>query len=185
MQESNYLQALCAGDSKLIRGIYQQYAAQIQRWVLSNNGSSDDAQDLFQESLIAIYDRYCGAAPMNYAFGALLFTICKRKWYDQIKEKNRESVVRKIEEDRYQSDHVLLVDADAALSEQKKQAVLDKTFLQLSAQCQQLLDLLSKGSSNEEMAQQLGLANANAVYQSKHRCMSRWKELYTQLAEQE
>ena len=61
MSDENYLQALCAGDTQRIRSIYQQYAGQIQRWVEDNNGSAADAQDLFQDGLIAIYDRYCGS----------------------------------------------------------------------------------------------------------------------------
>jgi DNA-binding NarL/FixJ family response regulator len=64
--------------------------------------------------------------------------------------------------------------------ELQKQETLTQTFALLSAQCQQLLTLLGKGVAGDQIAEQLGIANANAVYQSKHRCMSRWKELFTQ-----
>ena len=181
MSDENYLHALCAGDTQRIRVIYQQYAVQIQRWVQDNNGSIADAQDLFQDGLIAIYDRYCSTEfQLGSSFGALLFGICKRKWFDRLKEKNRESVVRKVEEERYNDDHDPSVESEAAFQELQKQETLAQTFALLSAQCQQLLSLLGKGIAIDDIAQQLGIANANAVYQSKHRCMSRWKELFTQ-----
>ncbi|HOY15858.1 MAG TPA: sigma-70 family RNA polymerase sigma factor [Haliscomenobacter sp.] len=180
MSDENYLHALCAGDTQRIRSIYQQYAGQIQRWVEDNNGSAADAQDLFQDGLIAIYDRYCGSDfQLSSSFGALLFGICKRKWFDRLKEKNRETVVRKVEEERYNDDHDPSIDSEAAFQELQKQETLVKTFALLSAQCQQMLTLLGRGVAAEQIALQLSIANANAVYQSKHRCMSRWKELFS------
>jgi RNA polymerase sigma factor (sigma-70 family) len=181
MSEENHLLALCAGDTPRIRSIYQQYAGQIQRWVEDNNGSAADAQDLFQDGLIAIYDRYCSKdIELSSSFGALLFGVCKRKWFDRLKEKNRETIVRKIEEERYTDDNDPSMESEAAFLELQKQETLTQTFALLSAQCQQLLTLLGKGVAGDQIAEQLGIANANAVYQSKHRCMSRWKELFTQ-----
>lgn len=180
MSDNQDLLALCAGDPLRIRAIYQQHAAPIQRWVEANNGSAADAQDLFQDGLMAIYDRYCGAdVQFNSSFGALLFAICKRKWFDRLKEKNREAVVRKVEEERYNDEDDPGLESEAAFQELHKQETLTKTFALLSAQCQELLTLLGKGVASEQIAEQLGLA-ANAVYQSKHRCMGRWKELFAQ-----
>jgi RNA polymerase sigma factor (sigma-70 family) len=180
MSDNQDLNALCAGDPLRIRAIYQQHAAAIQRWVENNNGSAADAQDLFQDGLMAIYDRYCGHnIQLNASFGALLFGICKRKWMDRLKEKNREATVRKMEEARYNDEDDPGSAAEAACQELHKQETLSQTFTQLSTQCQQLLTLLGQGVGSEQVATQLGMA-ANAVYQSKHRCMGRWKELFVQ-----
>lgn len=180
MNDNQDLIALCTGDPLRIRAIYQQHASAIQRWVEANNGSAADAQDLFQDGLMAIYDRYCGAdIQLNSPFGALLFGVCKRKWMDRLKEKNREAVVRKIEEERYNDEDDPGAESEAAFQELQKQETLSKTFALLSAQCQELLKLLGQGAGIEKIAEQLGMA-ANAVYQSKHRCMGRWKELFAQ-----
>lgn len=180
MNDNQDLIALCTGDPLRIRAIYQQHAHAIQRWVEANNGSAADAQDLFQDGLMAIYDRYCGAdIQLNSSFGALLFGVCKRKWMDRLKEKNREAVVRKIEEERYNDEDDPGLESEAAFQELHKQETLSKTFALLSAQCQELLKLLGQGVAIEKIAEQLGMA-ANAVYQSKHRCMGRWKELFAQ-----
>ena len=181
MSDNQELIALCAGDPLRIRAIYQQHANVIQRWVEANNGSAADAQDLFQDGLMAIYDRYCGSdIQLNSPFGALLFGVCKRKWMDRLKEKNREASVRKIEEERYSDENDPATEAEAAFQELHKQETLSKTFALLSAQCQELLKFLGQGIAIEQVAEQTGIANANAVYQSKHRCMGRWKELFAQ-----
>jgi hypothetical protein len=42
-----------------------------------------------------------------------------------------------------------------------------------------LLTLITTGETPvEQIAQQLSMANANAVYQSKHRCTTRWRQLF-------
>ena len=48
------VEALLKNDRKGIEEIYARFSGKILRFVLQNSGSSDDARDVFQESLIAI-----------------------------------------------------------------------------------------------------------------------------------
>jgi len=179
--DQQLLQALCQGANDGLREIYRRHTPEVRRWVLQNNGSEADAQDLFQDALMAIYDRYCGTGfQLTGSFGGLLMTICRRKWFDRLKEKTKEISVRNTEALRYEEESEnadLLVQAEEALAHQRQQDGLARAFEQLSDQCRRLLTLLSQNLSVEAVGEQLGLA-ANAVYQSKHRCMARWRQVF-------
>lgn len=178
--DQRYLQALCNGDQRLIREIYTQHARSVMYWVVQNNGSEADAQDLFQDALIAIFDRYCGRdTNLTSSIGALILSICRRKWFDRLAQKKREEAVRKTEERRYNEEDSEWEAAEAAILQQKRQDCLTRVFTLLSDQCQRLLTMITEGiASVEQIAADLGLPNANAVYQSKHRCTARWRQLF-------
>ncbi len=180
--DQQYITALCTGNEALIREIYSKYARSVQIWVTQNNGEVADAQDLFQDALMAVYDRYCGRDfTLTSSLGALLLAICRRKWFDRLAQKNREEGVRKWEETRYNEEDSEWEAAEAAIEQQKKQECLSRVFLLLSEQCQKLLALIAEGAHTvEQIALDLGFANANALYQSKHRCTARWRQLFNE-----
>lgn len=178
--DNQYLEALCAGNSSLLNEVYRKHSREVMLWVLKNNGDADDAQDLFQDALMAIYDRYCGRDfQLTGAFGALLMTVCRRKWFDRLSQKKREEGVRNAEMERYTEETPEWEAAEEAMLQQKRQECLSQVFELLSEQCRKLLSLITADETPvEQIAQQLGMANANAVYQSKHRCTARWRQLF-------
>jgi RNA polymerase sigma factor (sigma-70 family) len=185
--DQQYISALCQGNPVLINEIYSRFSKNVLHWIVQNNGDSDDAQDVFQDALMAIYDRYCGRDfKLSGSFGALLMSICKRKWYDRLAQKKRDEQIRKPEADRYEEEAPEVEAAEEAILQQKRQACLGRVFSQLSEQCQQLLAMVTEGLATvEQMAEQLGFSNANALYQSKHRCIARWKQLFEEQCKME
>lgn len=153
---------------------------------MANNGKAADAEDLFQEALMAIYERYCRKEfRLTCSLGSLIMAICKRKWYDKLNHKKRESDVRNAEARRYEDEQEVsaMEEAEAIAENEQRQLRLSQSFGQLSAQCQKLLTLLSKGQTDAAiLAEALELPNANALYQARHRCISRWKQLYYQIS---
>ncbi|MFN4081466.1 MAG: RNA polymerase sigma factor [Saprospiraceae bacterium] len=184
--DSKYIEALCKGDSQLIDEIYRRFSQPLLRWTLANNGKATDAEDLFQEALMAIYERYCHKEfRLTCSLGSLIMAICKRKWYDKLHHKKRESDVRNTEARRYEEEQEssAMEEAEAVAENEQRQFRLSQSFRQLSAQCQKLLTLLGKGQTDAAiLAEALELPNANALYQARHRCISRWKQLYYQIA---
>ena len=57
LDEAAWKQALSEGNSDAIRQTYESCYAPIAAMVRNNNGSSDDAQDLFQDTLVAIIEK--------------------------------------------------------------------------------------------------------------------------------
>ena len=180
--DETYLKALCGGNSGVLREIYRRFAPQLRSWVLRNNGDEDDAKDLMQDALMAIYDRYCGKDfQFTGNFGGLLMVIAKRMWFDQLSKKKRRQSIRKEELYGQLEEEPELEAAESAMLEKQRMDTLARVFDLLSDQCRQLLTLFTEGKKDpDKIAAQLGIPSANAVYQAKHRCLARWKKLFYQ-----
>jgi len=179
--DHQYIEALRQNDPRGIRKIYDLYSTQAIRWVTNNNGTSDDAQDVFQEALIVLYEKACDQEfVLTCPLGALLHVVWSRKWIDRIRSKNKESEVRKSEERRYDlevGDDVLVL-AEDALSNAREQESLAKAFEQLSELCRRMLSLLSEGADAKSVVLQLELNSVDTLYRRKNACTQRWRTLF-------
>ena len=93
--DQHLIEALRTNDPRGIGKIYDLYAQQARRWVVSRNGSVDDARDVFQEALMVVYEKALDPGfKLTCPLGALLFVLYSRKWVDKIRQKNRESLAK-------------------------------------------------------------------------------------------
>lgn len=181
--DHRFLIALRENDSRTVAELYDDVFPRINSWIKKNNGGEEDARDLFQEALVSLYH---SAHKPDYVLtcpiGALVFSICRNRWIDQLRKKSRDHRVREVEGQRYTSD----VHTESAYERLEEEALrkqqLDRTLNQLSETCRQLLKLLAKGVSSGEAAKKLGMNNANTVYRRKNACLSRWRELLNSLS---
>jgi len=179
--DHRYIEAFRSNDERSIREIYKQHSSQTIRWVVSRGGTYDDAQDIFQEALVAIFEKaqnvdFVLACPI----GALIHVISSRKWVDRIRQKSRDAGVRKEEELRYESEveEDVLIEAEEVLAEHAKQARMRAAFLQISELCQRLLTLLSNGTKAPEAAVLLQMNSVDTLYRRKNACTERWREVF-------
>lgn len=179
--DHQYIDALRRNDPAGVREIYRLHAEQALRWVGRNQGTAADAQDVFQEAILAVYEKALDPAfVLTCPLGALLHVIYSRKWIDRLRQKDRDKEVRIANEWRYEEevseDTATL--AEAAMEEQAKQMRLGKAFSALSDLCRQLLTLLSDGIRPAEAAAQLGLNSVDTLYRRKNACVQRWRAVY-------
>lgn len=176
---SEYFQGLRNGDPDTLKAVYQAYSGSVKSWVIKNNGSLEDAQDIFQEALMAIFQKLNDPNyDLKSPFGPLLMTICKNKWIDQLRKKKREQEVRNANPGRLFDEAVAEQDLAAIEEEELKQRSLQVAFDQLSELCQRLLKLAIAEMNPAAIAQQLEMSGANAVYRRKKACTDRWRVLY-------
>ncbi len=176
-----YIEALRKGDNRLLEEIYQKFSIQVKNWVVNNSGSSADARDVFQEAILALYNKACDPTfILTCPLGGLLFQICKNKWIDQIRKKKKASEVRVLEKERYEEKQEIVSELEAIEEEEIRQSKLEKAFAQLSELCQKLLKLYSDGVKAETIRLQLEMENINTLYRRKNACTERWRTLFQQ-----
>lgn len=179
--DHRYIEALRTNDRKAIREIYQQHEQNILRWVINRGGSADDARDVFQDALIALFEKAQNTDfVLTCPLGALLHVICSRKWIDRLRSKGKDAEVRNEEERRYSQEHDpdTLTIAEDAITEQQHQERLSRAFAHLSELCRQLLTLVSQGITPLIASQQLQMNSVDTFYRRKNACIARWRELY-------
>jgi RNA polymerase sigma factor (sigma-70 family) len=160
-QDQRYIDGLLSNDRVIIGEIYTRYASKITALVLKNNGSEDDAQDVFQESLIAIHRNAQAGLVLQCPFDAYFYVVCKRKWLNMLKKKRHHEVT--IEDlSGYE-------DAEVQLDGSQMQSLLTgreeffwRIFRELGHKCRELLKLSWSGIPMQEVAQQMGMTYAYA-----------------------
>lgn len=177
--DHQYLLAFRAGDYSKLEELYGSQARTVASWVVQNNGSIADAEDVFQEGVIALCQKAQDESfVLTCPIGALLFSICRNKWLNRLRKNNREAEVRKAQAVQLPHENIVQNDLEAVEEEAIRQQKLDKAFQQLSPLCQKLLRLLSAGAASQEVAEALEMTNANTVYRRKNACIERWRHLF-------
>jgi RNA polymerase sigma factor (sigma-70 family) len=176
-QDQKYIEALLNNHQPLLEELYKKYSGKIKWMVLKNNGSEDDAADIFQEALMILYhkakkEKFELSCPLD----AFLYMICKKKWLNVLAKRKTEGKVTITDEDQSILSEDTFRDVEECLMhEERHQLILDK-FTELGKACQQLLKLSWGGDSMEEVAAKLNFTYGYAR-KKKSECMAKLVEL--------
>lgn len=152
--DQRYLQALLENDVPIVREIYDKYAGKVRQYVLANSGSEDDAADIFQESLIDIYNQAKNKGlQLTCPFEPYLIIVCKRKWLNELKKRGRQPVTKAVDDVSIGEDVFAL--AEQLKLSQERQQVFLQCFEQLGASCKEIIRKCLGGEDQEKIAEQL------------------------------
>lgn len=168
----HYIQSLLDNDHRGIEAIYRRFAGRIEQFVRANNGSTDDARDMFQESLLVItrQARRPGFR-LLCPFEAYLYMVCRGRWFNELKRRQRAAVTIQAAGGFEENEDAGAL-ADTALREEARDRLFRRFFDQLSAGCRQLLQLAwTPETSMEEVSAQLGVSY-NYARKRKSECIA-------------
>jgi len=178
-KDQQLILALRRGDFSVLDRVYTENAGTISSWVTKNSGSLSDAQDVFQDAIIALHQKANDPDfVLTCPLGALLFRICQNKWLYALRKKKREAKVRLAQAPLSEQEGSVHDALEAVEEESIRQRKMKAAFAELSELCQRLLRLLGKGLPAAKIATELGMAEANTVYRRRHACGGRWRSLY-------
>jgi RNA polymerase sigma factor (sigma-70 family) len=169
--DQRYLIGLLENDTQLIESIYRLYAHSISMHILQNGGSEADAADIFQESLIDIYNqaKYKGLR-LTCPFGAFLLLVCKRKWLNEIKKRGH-SPVTKLSDDLSEYGEDTFAAAEKLAGEEDRIRIFLQQFERLGAKCREILKAGLTGERQEKIAETLGVTYGY-LRKKKSECMA-------------
>lgn len=174
--EQQLLQGLAQNDRLAIETIYKQHYNMVQSLILNNNGSPDDARDIFQEAMIVLYEKVkTGSFELNCLIKTYLYSVCRRLWLKRLSQLQRISPeVEKLEE-------TVPVEEDLELHEQKNMdfQVMERSMKHLGEPCKSLLEAYYLQKKNMvEIAANFGYTNADNAKNQKYKCLMRLKKLF-------
>jgi RNA polymerase sigma factor (sigma-70 family) len=169
--DQRYLVGLLHNDNQVVDEIYRRFAPSIKNHILHNQGSEEDAADIFQESLIDIYNqvKYKGLE-LTCPFEPFLLLICKRKWLNELKKRGR-SPVTKLKDDLSDWGEDVFAAAEQAVREEDKARIFLQQFQRLGEKCRELLRLSLTGDRQEKIAEMLGVTYGY-LRKKKSECMA-------------
>jgi RNA polymerase sigma factor (sigma-70 family) len=184
--DQRFIEGLAKNDYQIIKEIDQKFRRIVIAWIRDNNGSTEDAEDIYTESILAIFDRLSQSKPLilSRPFSAYLMGIARNKWYEVLRKRKKEAVVRNDQVKQYMDELDESVEEELIQIEKasERQSQLDRTFAQLSKLCQELLNMIFyRGLNTEEIVKALEFSTDNAYYVRKKKCLDRWRVLLAEL----
>jgi len=177
-----YIKALAENDTFVLKRLYEKFSPKIIAFVKNNSGNESEAQDLFQEALIAIFHK---AVDKNFVlscpFDAYLYMVCRNKWFNILKSKGKKGVTL-VEPNTFNNDKQIETLSEETVIEDEKQKLFDKKLLEISNKCQEFLKLSWAGNAMDKVAELLNVSYGYAR-KKKSECMKKLTTLIKESSE--
>jgi RNA polymerase sigma factor (sigma-70 family) len=173
--EKALLLGLARNDKKAVETIYKENYNMVQSLVLNNNGSTDDAKDIFQEAMIVLYEKArSGTFELNCQIKTYVYSVCRRLWLKKLQQANRYMEIGDMET-------IVAVEDDIEDHAKKNTEfeMMDKAIGSLGEPCKSLLEAYYLQKKNmQEIAFSFGYTNAENAKNQKYKCLMRLKKIF-------
>ena len=168
--DEQILKGILRHDNLILQYIYKQYYYNINYFIRKNQGSEDDASDIFQEAIIIIYRKIKENDLIfeKSSFKSYLFSVCRFLWLKQLEkrriEKERLNDTLPYQDDLYDDNLNELVEKN------ERYGLYQKHFSTLSTDCQKLLQLFFEKVPLKEIAKVMGYKSEKYAKKRKYKC---------------
>lgn len=173
--ERALLEGLAKNDKRAVETIYRENYNMIQALVINNNGSSEDAKDIFQEALIVLFEKVkTGHFELNCQVKTFVYSVSRRLWLKRLLLQNRFQVSDSHED-------IVSVDDDMEEHERRNNefTMMEKAMGGLGEPCKSLLESFYLQKKNmQEIANEFGYTNPENAKNQKYKCLMRLKKLF-------
>lgn len=169
LSDISIIKGVLSQDDKILNWLYDNYFQSVKNHVLSNSGSDDDVSDVFQDTIIVLYNQIVdNSLHLTSDLKGYFFGIARNVWSAQLRKKQKtielEIDVADEESTEEQYDPVL-------------ERIISRAFQKLKPDQQMVLNLFSDGDSYELIAQKMNLKNEVYARRKKYLCKEALLEL--------
>jgi len=176
LDELALLEGLRKNDKQSIERLYELNYPVIQSFILKNNGSADDARDVFQEAMLVLFEKVsAGNFELQSKILTYIYSVSRRIWLKKLQRMQRFGHL--IED---QNEH-LAVEEDLEEQQRKDEAYsqMDKALSKLGEPCKSLIEAFYIQKKHMlEIADLFGYTNADNAKNQKYKCLMRLKKLF-------
>jgi RNA polymerase sigma factor (sigma-70 family) len=154
-------------DNNVLLFVYHKNFRSVKHYIEKNNGSDQDAEDVFQDAMILIFDKINDdSLVLNCTMQTYLFSVIKLLWLKQLKFRERRKVV--IEEcDSFISNNEDILDT---ILRTERKSVFLKHYNELTEDCQTIIKYFLRGLSISEITKAMGYNSEQHTKNRRFRC---------------
>ncbi|TMI92690.1 MAG: sigma-70 family RNA polymerase sigma factor [Bacteroidetes bacterium] len=174
--EKGLLQGLAQSDKKAIETIYRENYNMIQSLIINNSGSADDAKDIFQETMIVLYEKVrSGTFELNCLIKTYVYSVSRRLWLKRLQQMNRYAPALENLKDTVPVDEE--IEENERINNEFQ--VMEKAIGSLGEPCRSLLEAYYLEKKNmQDIALSFGYTNAENAKNQKYKCLMRLKKIF-------
>ncbi len=174
MKDHEVIEKIRKGDEKALDFLYKKNYKMMVNMIIKNNGSEDEAKDIFQDALIVLWQKAQTAEfILSSKISTYLYSICLNLWRKELERKGRHSYE--------EADAPEINDIDA----KERSEIINKCIYDLGETCRKILTYYYLDNlSMNDIADKLGFSNADTAKTKKYKCKkeldNKIKSLYTE-----
>jgi len=175
--DQDFLEGLRNSDNEVLKALYKKYFRLVLKFIVNNNGTQDAAQDIYQESIIVLYEN---AQDPNFQLHCQLqtyiYSVARRLWLKQLKKAGKTFLMKEDEE-------LDLADVGSDMSQHLQKEIdlenLQHSMSKLGEPCASLIrDFYVNRLSMDEISSKFGYTNADNAKNQKYKCLQRLKKYF-------
>jgi len=175
-QDKYLLEGLAIQDKNAIESIYKSNFTMIQNLIINNKGTLNDAEDIFQEAMIVLYQKSIDKEfQLNCQLKTYLYSVSKRLWLKKLQSIQRFGIQADDVED------FISVESDLQKHQQEQNqfSIMEKAMERIGEPCKSLLEAYYIHKKQmQEIANQFNYTNADNAKTQKYKCLVRLKKLF-------
>ena len=158
--DEDILERIRKGDERAIDFLYKKNYRMMVNMIIKNNGSEEEAKDIFQEALIVFWKKAVSAElVLTSKISTYIYSICQNLWRKELDRKSKLSFEEK--------DQPVELNHDT----QERILIIRKCINDLGETCRKVLTLFYfEELSMDDIAEQMGFANADTAKTKKYKC---------------
>lgn len=178
------LDGIISNNSFIIQYVYKKFFAIVRNYILNHGGREEDARDIFQDGIMAIYEqRKNKDLKIESGFGTYIYAVCRNKWLN-LRRNSGKLVYNEMEDLSNEMEKKGLGNHFREVEElnfkEGRARVYQKHFDSLSEECRKLLRMMAEGLSVKEIQLRFNYKSQGFAYKKRSICRSRLMKLIKQ-----
>lgn len=178
VSDADIINGIAQGDNRSIHKIYKSFYPSIAHMIINNNGSDEEAKDIFQEAVLVLYDKITQQKfELSSKLSTFLYAVSRRLWLKQLSRKGHSTNTADISD----FEDILHVEEDLQQHQEieNKFDQMNEAMTQLGEPCQTLLkDFYIKNLSMQDITEKFGYTNSDNAKTQKYKCLQRLKKIF-------
>jgi RNA polymerase sigma factor (sigma-70 family) len=162
------IKAINTGNNTLVLNyLYKEILPRIKKMILKNNGTNDDAKDIFQDTVLIFYNQVkLNRFNEDKDIGGFMYTVARNLWINKAKRANK--FVQVNDTETWEGSET---DALDDLISKEKAAAIEEVMNQIGEECKKLLKYsVYEKMSLKEIAVKMGYSSEGVAKTYNYRC---------------
>lgn len=163
-------------NNRVLHQLYKTHYPMILNLVMTNNGTEPEAKDVYQETIIAFYERLQqNDFRLTCKIKTYLYAVCKRKWLKYLSEKKKSGIrINHLETFPEIEDEISRIEEN-----EKQFEIMKKALKELGEPCNTIIqDFYIHDLSMDQIRDKFGYTNADNAKNQKYKCLQRLKKMF-------
>lgn len=168
MKDSDVLEQISHGDERALDYLYRKYYKMMTSAIIRNNGSEEEAKDIYQDALIVFWQKVINnQLVLTSKISTYLYSVCLNLWRKELDRKSRLT-------NEEQGQNVVYLEDDS----KERSKIIHECIAQLGDTCRKVLMFYYfDDMSMQDIAKKLNFASIDTAKTKKYKCKKRLDNL--------